>query len=196
MRSSTPCSGVPRCRPTRSRRVATTRSGASPTAPTPTARRTANASSTNAAPRATRRRRRPASGATPGRALRSGRECAALSLRRSLATELLGHELGEVGDARPPAADDVVVGLDDLVALDGGQRVEGRTLRQGLPRLLAALGVGEHDEVGRGLHDVLGGELRVPAVRTLGLVGDVLQAELLVQAADEGAARGAEECLV
>src|SRR5690242_14973396 len=157
MRSSTPCRGVPTCTPTWSRRVATTRPGGSPIVPTPTPRRTATHSSTVAASRAgTRRRprRRPSLGVTPAEAPPSAIGRRPPPVRRSLATELLGHEVGEVGHAWSPTADDVVVRLDHLVGLHSRQRVERRPLGQGRLGLLAALRVGENDEVGGGLDDV------------------------------------------
>ena len=56
----------------------------------------------------------------------------------------------------------------------------------GLGRLAAALGVGQEDQVGVGLDHVLGRQLRVAAGVLVGRVGDVLQAELVVELADEG----------
>src|SRR4051812_45462051 len=176
----TPSSGVPTCTPTWSSRVETTAPGARWTVPTPTPSTTATSSSAEATPRAADRRRHPPSRGVP----RTG---------ASLTTQLLRDELGEVRRPGAPAGDDVVVRGDDLAVLHRRDRGEGGPLRQRLLGLLAALRVGEHDQVGRGLDDVLGRELRVPAVGALGLVGDVLQAELLVEAPDEGAAgRGVE----
>ena len=72
-------------------------------------------------------------------------------------------------------------------------RVERRPLGDGLGGLVAADGVGQHDEVRRLADDVLGRQLRVAAGGVLGAVGDVLQAEQLVDAADERrAGRGVE----
>src|SRR4051795_3026761 len=174
-----PSSGVPTCTPTFASRVETTCPGARGTVPTATPRTTATSSSAVAAPRAHARRRHPASRAGTWREAR---------LRALPATQLLRQELGEVRRAGPPARDDVVVRGEHLAVLDGRDRPERRPLGQALLALLAALRVGQHDEVGRGLDDVLRRQLRVAAARALGLVGDVLEAEGLVDAADEGVA--------
>src|SRR4051812_9966171 len=71
------------------------------------------------------------------------------------ALERLRHGFGEVGDPRAPAGGDVVVGLQDAPLLDRRHGVEGGPLRDRLRRLLAALGVGQDDEVRRLAHDVL-----------------------------------------
>src|SRR3954454_13151228 len=180
----TPPSGSPTCRPICWSRVATTRPGGSPTAPTPTASRTTATSSAAAAPRAMARRRE-----TPPRAAGSTEGRRSLRIRPSLTIQLLGHELGEVRRPRSPAGDDVVVRGDDLAFLDGGDRAERRPLGHGLRGLAAALGVGEDDEVRRLLDDVLGRQLRIAAVGALGGVRDVLETEQAVEAADEGLAR-------
>src|SRR4051794_8255333 len=180
----TPPSGSPTCRPICWSRVATTRPGGSPTAPTPTANRTTPTSSAAAAPRAIARRRE-----TPSRTAGSTAGRRPLWIRPSLTIQFLCHQLREVRGPRTPAGDDVVVRGDDLAVLDGRHRAERRALGHGLRGLAAALRVRQDDEVRRLLDDVLGGQLRVAAVGALGGVGDVLQAEQAVDAADEGLAR-------
>ena len=64
--------------------------------------------------------------------------------------------LEEVDDARAPAGGDVVVELDDWPFVDRGQAGQARAGRDGGGVLLAALGVGEEDEVGVGVDDELG----------------------------------------
>ena len=60
-------------------------------------------------------------------------------------------------------------------------------------RLLAAVDVGEHDDVRALRDDVLGGELRVAGARRVRRVGDVLQPEQRVDPADERLRRGRVE---
>ena len=73
--------------------------------------------------------------------------------------------------------------------LTAGTVSNAGTLGERLGGLVAALGVGQHDQVRRLADDVLGGQLRVAAGGVGGAVGDVLQAEHRVDAADERAAR-------
>ena len=163
-------------------------------APTQTPASTA-ATSASSAPASTR-----AGGAATGRGRRPVRACARAGAARgrrhrpgSQPCSVVGDRLGEVGDPRAPAGGDVVVGGEHPPLLDGRHGVEGRPLGEGLRGLVAADGVGQHDQVRRLPDDVLGGQLRVAAGGVVGAVGDVLQAEQRVDAADEGGAGRGEE---
>ena len=59
------------------------------------------------------------------------------------------------------------------------------TVRDACGILPTALRVRQQDEIGVGGHDVLGRELRIARARALGLIGDVRQAELAEEIADE-----------
>src|SRR3954471_3112476 len=104
------------------------------------------------------------------------------------ALEGVGHRLGEVGDPRAPPGGDVVAGLEHAAVLDRGNGVERGPLRQGLCRLVAADRVGQHDQIRCRTDDELRRQLRIATGGVGRLVGDVLQAEQLVDAADEGGA--------
>src|SRR3954468_256978 len=153
-----------RCSPgSRSSRGTTTAPGGSGRAPTQTPASSAATSATTqpASTRPGRRRLRGATGSVWGRV-----PVAVTSPRSAL--EGLRDRLGEVGDPRSPAGGDVVVRLEDLLVLDGRDRVERGALGHGLGGLLAALGVGEDDEVRRLADDVLGGQLGVAPGRVGG----------------------------
>ncbi len=82
--------------------------------------------------------------------------------RQTLATAV-GHGLEQVDDPRPPPRGDVVVELDDAAVRHRGEHVPTRASRDGRRVLAAALRVGEEDQVGVLVDDVLRRELRVAA---------------------------------
>src|SRR5690606_32064793 len=102
-------------------------------------------------PAGTPRRSRGLMGARPGRG--------SLDLLDRGADVL--HELGQ---ARPPARGHRVVELDHRAVLDRGQVRPAGPLRDGLRVLAAALGVGQEDQVGVLLEEVLARQPRIPAV--------------------------------
>ncbi len=88
----------------------------------------------------------------------------------------------QVGDPGTPAGGDVVVEPDDLVILPAASRSQAQPSDPSsavAASLMAALGVGDVIQVGAGLDDVLGGQLRIPAGlgRAGRLVRDALHAE-------------------
>src|SRR5947209_20085853 len=95
------------------------------------------------------------------------------------------HDLQELRNAWPPARGDVVVEGHHVTLLDGGQVRPPGPGRNRRRRLVAALGVGQEDEVGLGLQHELVRQLRVAAGLVLGGVGDVLQPHHLVELSDE-----------
>ncbi len=91
----------------------------------------------------------------------------------------------ELHDPRPPARGDVVVGAVDAVVLHRVDRAPARSRGDRRCVLPAALRVGEDDDLRVLRDDVLGRQLRVAAAGRVRRVGDVLEAEQPVDAADE-----------
>src|SRR5215216_694944 len=89
-----------------------------------------------------------------------------------------------VDDARTPAGGDVVVHREDVALLDGGDVGPAGPALHRLQALAAALRVGEEDQIGVGVDDRFLAQLR-EAGRVVGRVGDVGQAEHLVDLTDE-----------
>src|SRR5699024_8507151 len=96
----------------------------------------------------------------------------------------------ELHDAWSPATGDVVVEFEDRVVLHGTDRVPARPFGNRLGALVAAFGVRQEDHVGIGGDDPFLTQLR-RATGGFGVVpvGDVLQAEAIVDVADEGGRR-------
>src|SRR6266849_6657351 len=64
--------------------------------------------------------------------------------------------LQEIDEPRAPARSDVVIDLHDLARLDRADHAPARPRGDGAQALVAALGVGQDDQVGVGADDVLG----------------------------------------
>src|SRR5690606_5765 len=94
----------------------------------------------------------------------------------------LSHFLDEVGDPRPPPGGDVGVHFDHVLLLHRGHRGERGTAQD----VVHAARVGDEDEVGVLFDDELRGQLRVAARGVFCFVGDVDQAEQVVDLPDEG----------
>ena len=116
----------------------------------------------------------------------------AIMRRPDTCVQRIGDRLDVVDDARAPAGGDVVVHLDHAAVGDRRDGVPAGASGHGVGVLTAALGVGEEDQIGVDVDDVLGAELRV-VVALLDAVGDVDQPEQAVHLPDEGVAGDAVE---